>query len=86
MVFVIGFVGVATRSFQQLNVMQSKWLSIIPNSYVMGVAHFVLTAFGVAEFEAEGWYGIIILGFFYGTGGWSGCWFGMWVHKRLHNQ
>ena len=86
LIFGIGFIKVAARSFQQKNVVNDKWVSIIPNSYIMGIMEVFTAGVAVLETTQSGFIGLISLGLAYGTGGWMGCWVGMWAYNKLHNN
>ena len=83
-IFTIGFVKVAARAFQQKNVMLDRWMSIIPTSYIMGALEVAMVGVSALEIMREGWVQAIWISIAYSTGGWIGCWFAMWLHKRLH--
>jgi len=80
----IGFFKVAARAFQQKNVMNDKYVSIIPVSYLMGIFEVAFAGLSVTKIIADGWLQILPIAFAYGTGGWIGCWFAIWLHKKVH--
>lgn len=84
LVFLIGLLKVAARAFQQRNVVFDKWMSIIPTTYIMASMEILLTGFTALEFVENGFSSALFLILSYGTGGWLGCWFAMWFHKKVH--
>lgn len=85
-VFLIGFCKIAARAFQQKNVMTDQFLSIIPISYIMGFLEISMIGISAIEIMNEGWMNAIPLVFFYSTGGWMGCWFAIWLHRKIHTK
>ncbi len=83
-IFFIGFFKVAARAFQQKNVMMDQWLSIIPTSYIMAVLEVAMIGVSAIEIINDGWWSMIPIAISYGTGGWIGCWFAIWLHKKVH--
>lgn len=81
--FFTQYVYVFAKSSQQLNVVHSKWLRIIPMSYIMSGIYFYELFVGYNDMAEHGVWRIFILLAFHGTGGWLGSWSGMWLHKRL---
>ena len=79
--FVINLVSVGLRVFQQLNVMGSEYLALIPVSYGMA-AMLVLTTLSVVglgfDFKKQA-VGILCIG----TGGWIGSWVAIYVHSMV---
>lgn len=82
-IFCLGFAKVAARAFQQKNVMHDQFKSIIPTSYIMAVLEIGFVGVSAIQTIEHGYSSIIALAFAYGTGGWIGCWFALWLHKRL---
>jgi hypothetical protein len=83
-IFLIGFFKVAARAFQQKNVMLDRWFSIIPTSYVMGALEVAMVGVSAIEIIEEGWSQALWIALSYSTGGWIGCWFAIWLHKKVH--
>ena len=76
--FAAMFGMVALRAFQQLNVMHHRLKWVAPVSY--GLAFFeVVVITHVAPQEAVWWGATLALG----TGGGLGCFFSMWLHRKL---
>ena len=77
--FFINMASVSLRVWQQLNVMQSEYLAIVPTSYGMA-AMLVLTTLGVVSLGKslphQG-VGIVCIG----TGGWIGSWISIYLHN-----
>lgn len=82
--FLITYVRVAARAFQQRNVVFDNWLWVIPTSYVMGYLELAGLAIGVVDIVNNGYWRIVVLGFASGSGGWLGCYTAIYLHKRLH--
>lgn len=80
--FLITFLSVAARSYQQLNVTNFHWVPVIPTSYLMQLKEYTVILFG-AVWAVQGDYQSIVIGFCVsGTAAWMGCWLGMYVHPR----
>lgn len=79
--FFVNMVSVSLRVWQQLNVMQSEYLAIVPTSYGMA-AMLVLTTLGVLSLGKDvpnQMVGILCIG----TGGWIGSWMSIYLHARI---
>ncbi len=79
--FFINYLSVALRVWQQLNVMQSEYLAIIPTSYGMA-SMLVLTTLGVVSLGKNipnQAMGILCIG----TGGWFGSWTAIYAHSAV---
>ena len=83
LIYAVSFIRVASRSFQQKNVVGDRWLSIIPTSYAMSYMDVIIWSATYSAFISDGFWGLGLAGFAYGTGGWMGAWAGMWLHNRL---
>jgi uncharacterized membrane protein YsdA (DUF1294 family) len=84
LIFTLGFAKVAARAFQQKNVMHDQFRSVVPTSYVMAFLEVAFVGMSAIEITENGYYSAIPLALAYGTGGWTGCWFAMWLHKRIN--
>lgn len=73
------FVFVGLRSFQQLNVVQRKYLWILPTSYAMAAVEVLL----IQQMAHNAW-GWIVL--FIGAGGGFGSVTATWVHDKFLNK
>jgi len=70
----LGFI--ALRAFQQLNVQHDRYLWVPPVTTLMAICEvYAITAI----VSAASLYAAIPMTF----GGVLGCWFSMWLHKRL---
>ena len=79
--FAVNYVSVALRVWQQLNVMNSEYMAIIPTSYGMA-AMLVLTTLGVVSLGKSIKHqaiGVICIG----TGGWWGSWTAIYSHSII---
>lgn len=79
----IGFAKVAARAFQQKNVMHDDFKSVVPVSYVMAFLEVAFVGVSAIDIISNGYSSVIWVGIAYGTGGWAGCWFAMWLHKKI---
>jgi hypothetical protein len=70
----LGFI--ALRAFQQLNVQHDRFAWVPVVSYAMAVCEVTL----VTKIMASG---SIAAAMPIGTGAFLGCWFSMWLHKRM---
>ena len=77
--FFSSLVSVAMRAFQQLNVQHGRYMWVPPVTVLMSVCE-VLTV--TAIIKASSLYAAIPLTF----GGVLGCWFSMWMHKRMRER
>lgn len=77
--FLSSLVFIAMRSFQQLNVQHDRYLWVPPVTAMMAVCE-VLTV--TAIIKASSLYAAIPLTF----GGVLGCWFSMWLHKKMRER
>lgn len=82
-IFVVSFLKVAARAFQQLNVFHSRYMAVVPVSYLMAFGEIVVTGYGAAQFVSGEYIQLALVGFAYGTGGWMGCWLSMWANNRM---
>lgn len=86
LLFVITFLSVAARSYQQLNVVSYRWGPIIPTSYLMQAKEYTVVAFG-AVWAVQGDYLSILIGLMVsGTGAWMGCYLGMYLHPAKEEK
>ena len=79
--FFVNYLSVSLRVWQQLNVMQSEYLAIIPTSYGMA-AMLVLMTLGVVSLGknvTNQAIGILCVG----TGGWLGSWSAIYLHATV---
>lgn len=79
----LSFVQVAAKAFQQKNVMHDQYRAVIPISYLMAVMEVAFIGVSAIEITSNGYEKILPIALAYGTGSWAGCWFAMWLHKRL---
>lgn len=77
--FGVQFFSVLMRAFQQLNVMQSDYLLMVPTSYGMSLG-LIMTTIIIVHFGAN-IKNQAILFLVTGTSGW----FGSWVAVHIHN-
>ena len=77
--FASSLVFIAMRTFQQLNVQHGRYMWVPPVTALMAVCE-VLTV--TAIIKASSLYAAIPLTF----GGVLGCWFSMWMHKRMRER
>jgi len=79
--FAVNYLSVALRVWQQLNVMNSEYLAIIPTSYGMA-AMLVFMTLGVVSLGKSVKHqaiGILCIG----TGGWLGSWAAIYLHSLM---
>jgi hypothetical protein len=81
LVFLFVFGNVAVRAFQQINVIHRHWLRIPPTSYAFALFD-VLVVLSLVDVAIEA-HSKTLTVFAAGTGGWMGCFFAMWLSKRL---
>ena len=74
--FSASFIFVALKAFQQLNVMKSKYLWVVPTSMAMAVCEVLL----IVKAAEYGW-GLIVLPI--GLGGGTGCLLSMKIHSII---
>lgn len=87
MPFIVSFIYVALKAFQQLNVVFHRIGWIIPISYGMAVCEFFLIGFiAVASIHATTGVDKAILVFQIGSGGAAGAIFSMVLHKRMRGK
>lgn len=79
--FVLTFMLVAVKAFQQINVIRGHWLRIIPTSYIFAMCTLGEIYFGVNVVMGE--LEFLPSALAMGTAGWSGSHFSMWVQGRL---
>lgn len=77
--FLSSLVFIAMRAFQQLNVQHHRYLWVPPVTAFMAICE-VLTVGGIIKVGSL--YAAIPLTF----GGVLGCWFSMWLHKKLRDR
>lgn len=82
-IFIVSFIKVAARSFQQLNVVRGRFFTVIPVSYVMAFSEIFVTGYGAAQIVSENYTQAALVGLVYGTGGWMGCWLSMWADNKM---
>ncbi len=85
-IFATQYFYVCAKSSQQLNVTNFKWLRMIRTSYVMGGLYLFEFWVAAPDILSGSIWTIIVLWFFYSTGGWLGGWTGMWLYLRLKNK
>ena len=79
--FAVNYVSVSLRVWQQLNVINSEYLAIIPTSYGMA-AMLVFITLGVLSLGKNVKHqavGILCIG----TGGWLGSWTAIYSHSLM---
>lgn len=79
--FLINLFGIALRAFQQLNVMNSEYLMLIPTSYLMGISVIVttLTIVSIGNNIKNQTISLFIIG----TAGWMGSWLAIALHNWI---
>lgn len=82
-IFLVTFVKVFARAFQQQNVIGNKKFQIIPTSYAMAVMEYITIGIGAVAFIEGDWMSIIYLSFFGGSGAWIGCFAAIWFYDYL---
>lgn len=80
--FSIALVMVYLKSSQQLNVVHLKWAHVPPYSYGLAFTEYFLMGYAGVFIVNGDWTGFLVYGLAGGTGGWIGCFFGMYQHKR----
>jgi len=75
--FTINLIGVACKSFQQISVVEYKWLLIPPVSYAMQI-WLVANVYFVTQTESLGL--VVLVG---GTGAFLGSWLGMYLQQLI---
>lgn len=86
LVFCLAFVGVAAKAFQQRNNVFENWFSIVPVSYILASMEVLTTGVIAVEFVKHGPLSAPWLILAMGTGGWFGCFFAIYLHKRIHRH
>ena len=76
LIFFASFGFVATKAFQTLNIAKGHHTAILPTSFAI----VTMEVFIVTEMVRSG-VGWIVLPL--GFGGALGCWFSMWLHKKI---
>lgn len=76
--FVASFAFIFLRAWQQLNVVHSKYVLVLPTSFLMAACEVYVIA-NVALF---GWGWLV---FWVGLGGGLGSMLSMWLHSKLRN-
>lgn len=79
----MSFIYVASKSFQQLNVMHEKFAQIIPTSYFMAYLEIGTLGLAAKAVIDHGWVGFAMSGFFMGTGAWIGSICAIHTHRWL---
>ena len=74
--FLTSLAFIALRAFQQLNVQHDRYLWVPPTTMLMAITE-VLTITTVAE------HGTLRAAIPMALGGILGCWFSMWLHRRI---
>lgn len=70
---------IALRAFQQLNVQHDRFLWVPPTTAMMALCE-VVTVTSIIKI-GELWAAAPLA-----AGGTLGCWFAMWLHKRMRNR
>lgn len=83
-IFLLTFLYVFLRAFQQRNVTAGKLPLIIPVSYLMGFLEISNVSISTIRVIQNGYIEILSIGFFAGTGGWMGAFLAIWLHKKLY--
>ena len=74
--FLASLLFVGLKAFQQLNVVHSQYLAVMPTSMAMAACE----VFVVANVARAGWHWPLVIAV--GTGAGLGCCASMWIHKR----
>jgi len=82
----VNFVRISARSNQQLNVVNFRWLRIIPMSGFMSYTEMGNIAVGAVQYLHHGLLGLFLVGTATWVGSWLGCWAGMWAHLKLERR
>ena len=77
--FLTSLTFIALRAFQQLNVQHDRYLWVPPTTALMAVVE-VLAITTIAKD------GTLLAAVPMAAGGVIGCWFSMWLHKRMRNR
>lgn len=80
------FIYVASKSFQQLNVVHEKILQIIPTSYFMAYLEIGTLGMAAKAIIDHGVTGFALSGFAMGTGAWIGSICAIYIHKWLRKE
>ena len=81
LVFVASFSEVFLRAAQQKNVIQNRYLWVVPISYGMAFTKFYVIIW-VVLVEGLGWWAIFLVG----TASWLGAWSAMWAHDAFSKR
>ena len=79
LLFLSSMVFIAMRAFQQLNVQHDRYLWVPPVTAMMALSE-VLTITGIVKISSL-WAAVPLT-----LGGVLGCWFSMWLHKRMRER
>lgn len=77
--WVLSFLLVAVRAFQQKNVMGDHYWRIIPTSYLFAGADLLTLYLGLTQLP----HAPLLTIFAMGSGGWMGCWASLYLHRKI---
>lgn len=78
-IFVTAVAFIALRAFQQLNVQHDRYLWVPPTTCLMACCEVINITSIV---KADSMWSVVPLA----MGGTLGCWFAMWLHKKMRNK
>ena len=86
LLFVMAYVFVFAKAYQQRNVIHNNWKAIPLFSMTMAFLELGSISIGVIDISQNGWHRLLVLGLAQGSGGALGCWSAMWLDNRINGR